>query len=426
MRRLASAALAVLIAACGPTGPSAPTIAPTDTPASPPSPSGSADASASAGDPSAIYAAVATQVEQIRHLQPTADVAPVVIDQATLSANLTADFDQSNPTKAVEISQRELIALGLLPPGTSLRAAVLDLQSGQVAGYYSPEKNELFVVSRAGGVGATQRVTYAHEFTHQLQDQHFDLDKLDLDATDQGDRSLGRLSLVEGDAVSVQNTYTFSLSQEDLSQIVADAFDPAGLAALNRAPAILQQTTLFPYTGGLQLVQTLMTRGGYDEVDRAFANPPASTEQVMHPEKFLSHEVPAVVTPAADLAKHLGSGWSETARDTLGELVLKVWLQQGGVDPATDTAGAAGWGGDRLVLFTGPNGDTALVLETTWDTATDATEFAAAARTAIAGLGLHGAVAGAPTKTVFIDKTVSIALGPAGTDLVPLLAALPG
>jgi hypothetical protein len=418
---IAIAAVALVLAACGPTPSILPSAGPTGPAATSPSTAGTIGPSGTPADPAAVYGAVAVQVEAIRHLQPTADVAPVVIDQATLTANLSADFDASNPAAAVETSQRELIALGLLPPGTSLRQAVLALQSGQVAGYYSPEKNQLFVVSRAGGIGATQRVTYAHEFTHQLQDQHFDLGKLKLEEPDQGDRSLARLSLVEGDAVSVQQTWMLNLSQDELGQVLADSLDPAGLAALQAAPVILQETALFPYTTGLRFVQTLLATGGYDAVNAAFENPPASTEQVIHSEKYLAHEAPVAVTPADGLASHLGAGWSEAGRDTLGEEDLAVWLRVGGVASADASAAAAGWGGDRLVQLSGPNGATAVVLETAWDTAADATDFAAAAKTALTGLGLNG--------TVVHDagtKVVSIAIGPTGTDVSPLAGALPG
>ena len=429
-RRLRALVLGCLVAAlagCGPTLPSA-------QPSSPPATTGPTVATtapaAEATDAASTYAVVAAQVEAIRHLQPTASVTPVVIDQATLSANLTADFDASNPKAVVENSQRELIALGLLPPGTSLRAVVLALQSGQVAGYYSPERNELFVVSRAGGIGPTQRLTYAHEFTHQLQDQHFDLAKLDLQASDQGDRSLARLSLVEGDAVSAQQSWMLSLSQNELAQVLTDALDPAGLAALNDAPPILRETSLFPYAVGLAFVQRLMAQGGYDSVNAAFGDPPASTEQIIHPEKYRAHEAPIVVTPPTGLAKRLGSGWSELARDTLGEEVLRVWLGMGGVAAGDATAAGAGWGGDRLVMFGGPNGATAIVIETAWDSTEDATEFAAAARTAISGLHLNGGVVDvvAP-KTLCSSPTcpamVSVAIGPAGVDVGPLLAVLP-
>jgi hypothetical protein len=369
-----------------------------------------------------VYGLVASQVEQIRGLQPTADVTPVLIDQAQLTANLAADFDKSNPPAVIENSERELIGLGLLPAGSSLRTLVLDLQSGQVAGYYSPKQNELFVVSRAGGIGPLQRVTYAHEFTHQLQDQHFDLDKLGLQAPDEGDRSLARLSLVEGDAVSTQSAWMqTALTSQELGEVLAASLDPVGLAALQRAPVILQQTALFPYTSGLQFVQTLLATGGYGAVNAAFGGPPDSTEQVLHPEKYVSHERPIQVKPASDLAAKIGSGWSEAARDTLGEFVLRVWLQQGGVTAGEATTAAAGWGGDRLVLFVGPAGATAIAIETAWDTPADADEFVSAATTAIAGLHLHGGIVHAAGST-----TVSIAIGPDAAAAEVLGSALPG
>src|ERR1700726_1451558 len=185
MRTRSTALAALLIAAlvgCGPTASPAPTERPTVAPPT------AVEPSASAADPAAVYAAIRTQVEAIRGLQPTNDVAPVLIDETQLKSNLEADFDRQNPAAAIEIGQRTLIALGFLPKGTSLRAAVLALQSGQVAGYYSPTEKQLFVVSRSGAIGATQRSTYAHEFTHELQDQHFDLKSLGLQTSDQGDR----------------------------------------------------------------------------------------------------------------------------------------------------------------------------------------------------------------------------------------------
>ena len=344
---------------------------------------------------------------------------PVLIDEAQLRTNLTADFDRSNPAAVVANSERELIALGLIPASASLRVLVLDLQSGQVAGYYSPKQNELFVVSRAGGIGPTQRVTYAHEFTHELQDQHFDLDALDLEAPDQGDRSLARLSLVEGDAVSVQTKWmTTELTADELGQVFSDSLDPTGLAAFGRAPKILQETALFPYQAGVAFVQGLLAIGGYDAVNAAFSDPPASTEQIIHPEKYTAREAPIEVKPASGLATKLGSGWSEAARDTLGELTLRVWLQTGGVTASDATAAAAGWGGDRLVLFTGPGGAIALAIETTWDTAADATEFAAAATRALAGHGLSSGIVHTAGST-----RVSLAIGP---DVTQMAGALPG
>ncbi|MEZ0239622.1 MAG: hypothetical protein ACAH65_02385 [Chloroflexota bacterium] len=417
--RIATVVVASLLAACtstvlpspSPTISSAPSHAPTAAPATAsPGTGGSVDP---------VYGLIAAQVEQIRGLRATADITPVVIDQATLRQNLEADFNEANPAEAVEASERILKALGLLPPDGSLRDEVIDLQAGQVIGYYSPERDELFVVSSAGGVGPTQRATYAHEYTHQLQDQNFGLDKLGFDATDQGDRSLGRLALVEGDAVTAQTRWMqANLSANDLGQIVADAADPAVLEALQKAPAILRETAFFPYQEGAILASALMVRSGYQGVDAAYADPPDSTEQVLHPEKYLDRDPPAPVVVPADLPTKLGAGWSAGGADTIGELQLRIWLHEGGVPSTVASRAAAGWGGDRLMLLDGPAGATAIALITEWDTPADADEFAAAARSAIGGLNLSGLVsqAGRPTQ-------VRVAIGAQGAEV---LAALGG
>src|ERR1051326_3686560 len=102
---ITAVAVATLLAACGPAPSIAPSLGPTDTPAAPsPNPTATIGPARTPAAHTAVYGAVAVQVEAIRHLQPTADVAPVVIDQATLSANLSADFDASNPKAAVETS----------------------------------------------------------------------------------------------------------------------------------------------------------------------------------------------------------------------------------------------------------------------------------------------------------------------------------
>jgi hypothetical protein len=409
--RLITAVLLIVLAGCGPSAASPSPVASGGA-----NPSGSPSASLSAADVDAIYAEIRSQVEAIRGLKPTSDVPPVTIDATQLQTNLSADFDAENPPAQVALSQRTLTALGLLPAGSSLRSIVLALQSGQVAGYYSPPHKQLFVVSRSGGVGAVERVTYAHEFTHELQDQHFDLQALGLDARDQGDRSLARLALVEGDAVSSQATWmTQELDAADLSDLIGAATDPAAVAAIKNAPAYIQQTSLFPYNDGLAFVQELRQTGGYDAVNAAFARPPDSTEQILHEDKYVAGEKPIAVAIAADLPARLGAGWTADAQDTLGELVLRVWLEQGGVPRSDAAAAAAGWGGDRLALLRGPNGD-AVALETAWDTPDDADAFATAATQALGGLGLRGQVVHATG-----SAHVSIAIGAASASLAALL-----
>ncbi|MBI3751656.1 MAG: hypothetical protein HY263_08400 [Chloroflexi bacterium] len=402
LRRLAAIGAALVLLGCGP-APTASSLspAPTFAAAASPSPGPSVDAAS-------VYAAIAAQIEQIRGLQPTADIAPVLLDADQFRANLTADFDRNNAPAVVRFTQELYIELGLLPPGSSLRDAYLDLQAGQVAGYYSADRKQLFVVSRSGGVGPTQRVTYAHEFTHQLQDQHFDLTKLLGTATDQGDRTLARVGLLEGDAVTAQMTWmTANLTAADLAQLLADASDPAALVALQRAPAILRTMALYPYSEGLAFVDALMAKDGYASVNAAFADPPASTTQILHPELYMAGVQPVEVPLPAGLAGSLGAGWSRLGEDTVGELQVRAWLAANGVDAATAATAASGWAGDRVAIFEGPAGQVALAMIIRWTRTTDVAEFAGAwdvVRSRVAGNWIYDGVLG--------DNQVGILIGP--------------
>jgi hypothetical protein len=408
-------ALAFVVGACGATTPTIapPTLVPTPAPTAAPPPSPTPMPKSAAEQ----YAEIRAQVEQIRGLKPTSDVDPVTIDETQLRANLGAEFDAANTPADLKNAEDELIALGLLPRGASLRSLTLDLEAGQVAGYYSPDKKQLFVVSRSGGLGGAELVTYAHEFTHQLQDQRLDLKGLAINVHDQADRSLARLALVEGDAVSVQSTWmTDNLSPQQLGQVLSAAMDPAALKALSDAPPYLRETALFPYNNGLAFVSGLIAQGGYPAVNAAFGDPPASTEQILHPAKYLHREAPIAVKLSAKLASTLGAGWSVAAEDTLGEEILRIWLEQVIPVPAA-AAAAAGWGGDRLALLRGPNGAVAIALRTQWDTPVDADEFLAAAVQTKAALNLDASLEHAAG-----SKVVTLAIGDGSAVLVGALA----
>ncbi len=404
-------AAGLVLAGCGNVSPSgAPTAQPTGIASSPAGPSPTPRPAAE------VYAEIRAAVEAIRGLQPTKAVEPVSLDEAQLRANLTADFDRENTPQELTLAEDLLITIGLLPPGSSIRTIMLDFQTGQVAGYYSPDKDELFVVSRSGGLGAAEMVTYAHEFTHQLQDQRFDLAKLGLDAADQSDRQLAHLALVEGDAVTVQSSWmTTSLTPQQLGELLGASLDPKALEALQNAPPFVRETALFPYERGLAFASTLVAGGGFAAVDAAFADPPDSTEQVLHPEKYVTREKPATVEMPAGITAALGTGWVAAGQDTLGELVLGIWLNGGGVPRAEANAAAAGWGGDRLVILRGPDGAVGVGMITTWDTAADAAEFAAAATTAAAARTPAGVVASDGLRTVFV------AMGDRAADILATL-----
>ncbi|MEX2011077.1 MAG: hypothetical protein WEF51_02445 [Chloroflexota bacterium] len=387
LRRLPTlvAALVLFAVSCGPATPS-PTVRPTGTPAPAASatPTGPAASRPLTPDPATVYRAIEEQVVAIRGIQPTKPVDPQVLDEAELKVRIEKSFNEDNPPDLIAANERLLKGMGMFPEDASLSGLYLELLGSQIAGFYSPEDDELYVVSRTGGLGVTERVTFAHEYTHALQDQKFDLESFELAAVGEGDRGLARLSLIEGDAtLSMTLWLQQHLTPAEQVEFFRAALDPAALAILQKMPPILRESLGFPYDAGFRLVLRIYQAGGWQAVDAAFARPPASSEQVMHPEKYDANEAPVVVDIPDDVATRMGAGWTVGLEDTLGEFHLGVWLRGalGRVVPANDAA--AGWGGDRVVLLNGPNGAWAMALATDWDTPADATEFADAAGQAL-------------------------------------------
>ena len=364
-------------ASAAPSASSAPTTAPSSSASASvcdDSVVGNPAATSDANDPNAAtYTAIEGQVEGLRGLKATTPVARGVFDTAGLCAYLRDGFRKDNPEALVKGTETLYKELGLLPADASLERLYLELLTSQVAGLYDDKTKHMYVVSKDGGIGPVEEITYAHEFTHALQDQAFDLRKVVGKATDQSDRTTARSALVEGDATLLMSLWAQRyLTPAQLAQ-VGSASDPASEAILARMPAILKDPLLFPYTNGLQLALGAFSSGGYSAVDALFSNPPDTTEQVLHADKFAAREQPVKVTFPDDLATRLGAGWKVSAQDTFGEMLLEVVLRDGGASKTKDAA--AGWGGDRVALLEGPKGEKAVVLDTSWDTAADAAEF---------------------------------------------------
>jgi len=385
-RSVAALGLSVLLAACGtttaPTPLPEPSGSPTPRPSTSAGPSPSAGASASPLDPEALYAQIETQVRDIRGLQEKTPVTPKVIGEDELVALLKQEFERDNPPEYLAGQSRMMEHLGLLPPGSDLEAMLLELLGSQVLGQYDQDTKELYVISREGGIGPVQEITYAHEYDHALGDQNFGLKPILDVGLDQSDKGIARLSLVEGDATFLMVLWGQAhMTPAELSEVATAGSDPATQAVLDKMPRIIQETLQFPYNAGLNFVGAAQLRGGWSAVDSMYAQLPESTEQILHPDKYLAKEAVVPVAFPKDLASRLGGSWKETIQDTFGEFQTGVWLVDvGGATTATATDAAAGWGGDRLVLLEDGKGAWAVVLDTAWDTEADQAAFVQAAQ----------------------------------------------
>jgi hypothetical protein len=264
---------------------------------------------------------------------------------------------------------------GLLEPGFHLWDFYADLYEEQVAGYYDPERQKMYVVG--SGWGGSERLTYSHEYVHALQDQNYDL-RDGLDYSDEGckedsERCAAISALIEGDATLAEGQWwrAYATDQDllDLSADIAE-YEPE---VFDAAPAYLQADFLFPYDEGLTFVQFLFRKGGWAAVDAAYLDPPTTTEVILHPERYGLAEPIPVSLP--DLNETLGEGWRALDAAVLGEWFTRLVLDEQVLEREAEQA-AAGWGGDAYrVWINDAQEESALVLLTAWDSSRDAFEF---------------------------------------------------
>lgn len=330
-------------------------------------------------------AGIAAETADLRDLETLPDIDDVVLTRDELVQRLPGMISEELDPAELEGATRALIALGLLPEGSDLLDLTLRLLGEQVAGFYDPRTDEMIVV--ADGKFSAEAYYYSHEVVHALQDAYLDPNDLMEEITsDNDDRSLAMAALYEGDAVVTSTLYLGEhpeLSLDLLREAQTESSE------LNAAPAAMVVTLVFPYISGQPFVERLYDAGGWDAVDAAYLDMPASTEQVLHPEKFLERDNP-VTLALPQPSDALGDEWSEVHQNTLGELQLALLLADlppgGGLneitgqyeipDPAWNAA--AGWDGDRYALWADGNGQETLVWRTAWDTEQDARAFAAA------------------------------------------------
>jgi hypothetical protein len=329
----------------------------------------------------------------IRELDFTAPVPVEVLDPAGVSAALREEIHASYGPGDLPRLQAVYERLGLLPPGTPLAPAMQRLYEEEGAGFYDPRRKRLLLASRAlhaGGfwIDLLGKLTgrdfvgeflVAHELTHALQDQHYGL-PVDAEplADAHGDALLARHALLEGDATLAGFAYVqgASLDAATIDRIesqlrhVPEELD----ARYPDVPELVRASVAFQYDAGTTFAGWALGKGGWAAVDRAHRDPPASTEQVLHPARyFATRDVPVTVTlGGTELLEH--AGWTRRLEDTLGELQIRILATQR-LGIARGEQVADGWGGDRLrALFRGD--DVLLVWMTAWDSPAEAAEFA--------------------------------------------------
>jgi hypothetical protein len=326
--------------------------------------------------------AIEARTAELRGLELLEDVPITVISREELRQNLIDDlYAEYTPEDAVQDVDGLWLLRLIEDRDLDLFAFQVDLLSEQVLGYYDPEVNEMFIVSDADGLSPLAEFTLSHELVHSLQDQHFDIQQVRYYNQDDNDRDTAAVALLEGDAQVAQTQYLMEMNPMDLLQLLGE-LEGQSSDVIDSAPPYLREGLIFPYEVGLSFVQRLYAEGGFDAVNEAYANPPLSTEQIIHPEKFIDERDDPQQIELPDLSGSLGAGWQQLETNTLGEFDLSLMLRENGASSYAEAA--AGWGGGRYAYYAN-EGSSLIATATVWDRPEDAVEFYDAMLETLAG-----------------------------------------
>ena len=284
----------------------------------------------------------------------------------------TSEMAKLLGSKELTLLGRLAIAGGVLPDGTDVGSLAAAFAAMSASASYNPLDKQVLLVSQL-----KDKALLVHEFTHALQDQHFDLMKLLGRRPYDFDHTEALFALIEGDAMNVQRRFELGKAYEKMPVEQITRQEDARFQEYRKTMGdifqpLLTETFAFRYRDGAAFVETVRRQRGERGVDGLFRNPPASSEQIIHPEKYFSGELPREVS--FDVSPFQQNGWQPLVPTALGEIGVRGVLLAG-VDSKTALTASSGWGGDIAYLFQKDGSKPLFVWRTVWDKQSDANEF---------------------------------------------------
>ena len=315
---------------------------------------------------------VLQETSQLRELEVLHPVQSSAQSRTEIEHMIVANLDRETTAADMHASEVTLKRLGLVPMNFALRPLIVRLLSEQVAGYYDPKEQQFHLADWIDVDG--QKPIMAHELTHALQDQHFNLRRFEKWPKGDSDAELATHALIEGDATFAMTLYVASNPARALTFLKSFMAAETSSQELDKAPRALRETLLFPYQEGLTWTRALYQNGGWSAVSRAFNTLPQSSEQILHPPKYFIHEAPVKVS-LPDLRLSLGRGWQRIDTGVNGEWSFYLILDEFLKSASTSKQAAAGWAGDRYATYENASGQSVYLSLSAWDTEKDAREF---------------------------------------------------
>lgn len=344
------------------------------------------------------------KVVKLRGLPFLNDIEKAFQSPEELQQVLLSEIERTYPDDTLFSLEKRLLKFGFVISPINLRQMISQLLSQQIAGYYDPrEKKMVLIAADPGSSGqkgvlpieyftrflvegmgySLEKILLSHELTHVLQDQHFNLLALPFEALDPEDTTSAVRALIEGDATLVMMDYILEQQGVNSTQVPdiansmyawMDSPFVRGFGLFQTVPRYIMDNLLFSYMYGFDFVLQLKQQGGWELVNQAYNDFPVSTEQILHPEKYLDDRDLPTTIQLPVLPEYL-SDWQELECNTLGEFNISILLD-GYLPAAQARLASAGWDGDRFCLYEHrETKQLLLVWYTTWDTQKDAREF---------------------------------------------------
>ena len=316
--------------------------------------------------------AVLKETSELRELPILRPVKSGAQTRTEIERMVIRNLDEQTTPGEMHATELSLKKLGLVPADFQYRSFVVKLLTEQVAGYYDPKAQQFYLADWIELEG--QKPVMAHELTHALQDQHFNLRRFEHWPQGDSDAELAAHALIEGDATLAMTLYMAKNPLVALAFIRSVGSTNTSSEQFQRAPRALRESLVFPYQEGSEWATQVYKRGGWAMVSEAFTKLPQSTEQILHPDKYFAHEAPVKIA-MPDVRALLGSNWKRLDYDVNGEWSYYLILDEFLKAPAESRRAAAGWAGDRYAVYEAKPGEIFLAQMTAWDTDNDAKEF---------------------------------------------------
>jgi hypothetical protein len=299
------------------------------------------------------------------------------------------DEQVKQQSKPEEIRHDEILLkmFGLVPRDFDLRKTTVDLLGEQAAAVYDHRRKRMIFVEGAETAGMEDSVLI-HELSHAVADQHFDMGRF-LDKGPKSDeQQFARLAVVEGQAMWIMTEAMLKRMGQTLAgngKALESMLPAMGQMAASQypvfssAPLYMRETLLFPYSGGMVFQQSVVERMGKAAFREVLRNPPVSTQQILHPDKYFAGVRPSAVTLPAAPAR----GLRRLSAGDLGEFDLLLLLREGGMEEQAARRLSAGWRGGAYELLESREGKRPLLR---WALALDGEETASAVLAGYRGL----------------------------------------